>query len=177
MDKNGFADGAYARWRSLYELNVVSEFISENGEKTAKAYLDAADRPSTERSYEWAKTAKCMQKKNYVSFGSIQKSCKNIAPEWIKEYDFANQLVHASAQGTLYRIGGKTTDSIPVGRTNLGVGISAIHAAISLAEITRRYFSIFHYTDNVIAMLTFHKWIDKIAQHYKEAEQKLLEDK
>ena len=27
--KNGFSDGAYSRWRSLYELNIIASFISE----------------------------------------------------------------------------------------------------------------------------------------------------
>lgn len=30
--KNGFADGAYARWRSMYELSIIASFITENGE-------------------------------------------------------------------------------------------------------------------------------------------------
>lgn len=33
LNKNGFADGAYARWRSLYELSIISAFISKYGEK------------------------------------------------------------------------------------------------------------------------------------------------
>lgn len=31
--KNGFADGAYARWRSMYELTVMAYFIDKHGEK------------------------------------------------------------------------------------------------------------------------------------------------
>lgn len=37
--KNGFADGAYSRWRSLYELNIIASFISEYGEEIAEAYI------------------------------------------------------------------------------------------------------------------------------------------
>jgi len=38
--ENGFADGAMARWRTLYEIGVVASLISEHGEELAKRYLD-----------------------------------------------------------------------------------------------------------------------------------------
>lgn len=38
--KAGFSDGAYARCRTLYETMVISSFISEQGNETAKRYLD-----------------------------------------------------------------------------------------------------------------------------------------
>lgn len=37
--RNGFADGAYARWRSLHEVTVVASFIHMNGDETAEKYL------------------------------------------------------------------------------------------------------------------------------------------
>jgi hypothetical protein len=38
--KNGFADGAHARWRTLHELTVVAMFIGEHGQAVAKRYLE-----------------------------------------------------------------------------------------------------------------------------------------
>jgi uncharacterized protein DUF5677 len=38
--KNGFADGAQARWRSLHELAVISFFISNHGEDVATRYIE-----------------------------------------------------------------------------------------------------------------------------------------
>ncbi|WP_425291223.1 DUF5677 domain-containing protein [Spirosoma linguale] len=35
----GFADGAYARWRTLHEVTAIALFISKHGEETAKRYL------------------------------------------------------------------------------------------------------------------------------------------
>lgn len=35
----GFADGAHARWRTLYELSVVARFIAQHGDETADRYL------------------------------------------------------------------------------------------------------------------------------------------
>lgn len=37
--KNGYADGAEARWRTLSEIMVVTVFIGEHGPETAKRYL------------------------------------------------------------------------------------------------------------------------------------------
>ncbi|WP_419193644.1 DUF5677 domain-containing protein [Kolteria novifilia] len=40
--KGGYADGAHARWRSLYEIAVVAQFVSEHQENTPQRYLDHA---------------------------------------------------------------------------------------------------------------------------------------
>lgn len=40
--KNGFADGAYARWRSMYEIAIVSAFITEKGEAVAEAFIQSS---------------------------------------------------------------------------------------------------------------------------------------
>ncbi|MXX27370.1 MAG: hypothetical protein F4Z82_18210 [Caldilineaceae bacterium SB0668_bin_21] len=37
--KSGYADDAYARWRSLHEIAVVSSFISQHGQELAERYL------------------------------------------------------------------------------------------------------------------------------------------
>lgn len=37
--RNGFADGAQARWRSLHELSVIVDFIAQNGEDIAERYI------------------------------------------------------------------------------------------------------------------------------------------
>ena len=44
--KSGYADDAHARWRSLHEIAVVSQFIKENGACVAERYLlhDAIER-------------------------------------------------------------------------------------------------------------------------------------
>lgn len=44
--RNGFADGAEARWRSLHELAVISNFIAEYGDESARKYIlhDAIER-------------------------------------------------------------------------------------------------------------------------------------
>lgn len=38
--KNGFADGAHARWRALHELSVTARFLAEHGIEAAVRYTD-----------------------------------------------------------------------------------------------------------------------------------------
>ena len=41
--KNGCADGAFAHWRTLFELSVYANFIFINNDCTADAYINQAD--------------------------------------------------------------------------------------------------------------------------------------
>jgi len=36
----GFAEAAFSRWRTLYEIHVIASFIMQNGDKVAERYLD-----------------------------------------------------------------------------------------------------------------------------------------
>jgi hypothetical protein len=38
--QNGFADGALSRWRTLHEVSIVALFIEQEGEDSARKYLD-----------------------------------------------------------------------------------------------------------------------------------------
>jgi hypothetical protein len=38
--KGGYADGAFARWRTLFELGIISCFLKDNDNETSKRYLD-----------------------------------------------------------------------------------------------------------------------------------------
>lgn len=175
LNENGFADGAYARWRSLYELSIITAFIFKYGEEVAESFIKSAD---TDDRYEWARAADCFKsyKKKYITFSAIQSNCELATKEWQKEYSFVNQLVHASSQGTVYRLGGDTSKIIPVGRSDWGMSISAIHSAISLSEITSDFFSVFPHGDSMVAMVTFHKWVEKINQYYKEVEEECFSE-
>lgn len=175
LNKNGFADGAYARWRSLYELSITSSFIKKYGEDVAKAFLEAAN---TNDRYEWARKAACLKKstKRYITFSDIQKNSGLATIEWKKEYDFVNQLVHASPQGTMFRLGERNGKITVVGKTDWGMSISVIHAAISLSQITVDFFTVFHHGDSLIAAMTLHKWVEKISKYCDEVEKNCFND-
>lgn len=38
--RNGYADGAHARWRALHELSVTAKFLATNGKDAAQRYVD-----------------------------------------------------------------------------------------------------------------------------------------
>ena len=76
--KNGFADGAYARWRSMYELSIIASFITENGEKVAKEFIEAEMRNTslgeyvsqvlipTEKIYQVRNGKKIVKERSYL---------------------------------------------------------------------------------------------------------------
>ena len=41
--KYGFADGAYSRWRSMYELCCCADFILKYGGEVAKKYFESSE--------------------------------------------------------------------------------------------------------------------------------------
>lgn len=92
--KNGFADGTYARWRSMYELSIISSFIIKYGEKVAKKFYEASE---TDDRYEWARESNAFSiKKKRITFNDIQKACDMDSDVWQKQYNLANKAVHAS---------------------------------------------------------------------------------
>ena len=118
--KNGFADGAYARWRSMYELSIISSFIIQYGENVAKKFYEASE---TDDRYEWARESKIFStRKKHITFNDIQKACDINSDIWKRQYDLANKTVHASPQGTFGRLCNMGTHPmIPVGRSDYGI--------------------------------------------------------
>lgn len=173
--KNGFADGAYARWRSMYELTIISSFINKYGEKVAKSYIDAYD---TQDRYEWARSSGIFSlHKKYISFNDIQKSCDINTSIWRGEYELANRTIHASSQGTFARLGSMGTKNIiSVGRSNYGITTPGEHSAISLAQITTMFFSIFPNGDGVVAMKYINEWINVIREKYFKTHDEVFPD-
>ena len=137
--KNGFADGAYARWRSLYELAIICSFIELHGEQVAKAFVEASN---TSDRYEWARASGLFEnKKSYVTFNDIQNNCDITSPAWKKQYDLANKTVHASSQGTFGRLCIMGEENvISIGRSDYGITTPAEHSAISLVQIIREIY-------------------------------------
>ncbi|KUE93344.1 hypothetical protein AU078_04885 [Streptococcus gallolyticus] len=60
----------------------------------------------------------------------------------------------------------KTENIIPVGRSDYGITTPAEHSAISLAQITSMFLSIFPYGDGIVAMKNINNWIDVIREIY-----------
>lgn len=175
--RHGFADGAYARWRSMYELSCISQFINDNDESVAKAYLEQSN--SEDGTHNWAKAAQCFNgKKGNINFNDIQKECALSSEPWQKQYKLACKIVHASSQGTFGRLGNKKTlNSMSVGHSDYGIVTPAEHSAIDLARISTLFFSIFPNEDCLIITKCLEKWVDVIRDFYIIQEKQVFGDK
>lgn len=168
--KAGFADGAYARWRSLYELSIITEFISNAGEKMAESYCNAVSNENNW--YDWAKVLSKFSNRKHVYFSDIQKECPLSTEGWLPYYKLANQVVHASPNATFDRLGqSATTDEfISAGHSDYGLAWAAINSAISLSKITAIYLSIVQYLDGVVALRCIPKLVDLVEESYTQIE-------
>jgi len=163
--ENGYSDGAYARWRSLYELAVYANFIFKNGETVAKAYSEQAD--TDEWKPLWAKAANCMKNEKNISFDKIAEKCNMSYDAWKKEYSIASKLVHASAQGTYKRLGVKEpSQHIMVGKSDWGHHVPAERAAISLMQISNLFFNTVFNIDGYVSSLILRGWVEVIRKHF-----------
>lgn len=169
--QNGFADGAYARWRSLYELSIIASFIGKYGEQVAEDYIKSV---GTYSRNEWARKAPCFANKKArakISFKDLFEN-SGINESWNEEYQLTNLLVHGSADGTFHRFGQYgSTPVMSVGRSDWGMSPPAIHAAMSLVLVTCQFFSVYTHGDSMAAVSTFNKWISRIELRYKDVEE------
>lgn len=164
--KLGFADGAYARWRSMYELCCIGTFIRKYGEQIAKQYYEQSE--TEVQFYKWTKGAKDEYGKelNVNTFSKLQEVC-NIREEWKAQYRLACLVNHASPQGTFKRMAnGIESNVIPVGHSNYGITTPAEHSAISLAWITTSFLTIFPYPEGLVMCKVLNSWIDVIRDAY-----------
>lgn len=146
--KNGFADGAYARWRSLFEISVIMDFIKRNGEEVAKSFYEASE---SEMGYQdWAKVLPEFKEMKHVKFSDIRKTC-DFTKGWLKEYKNSSWVVHASPQGTFGRISVTLPrDVIPVGKSDYGIDLAAFNACISFNIICIEFFTLFSTYETII---------------------------
>ena len=177
--KNGLADGAYARWRSLYELSIISNFITEYGEVVAKSFYDSSFNYD-EKSNEWAKSANCFShytNSSRVTFEAIQDNCSSVTENWKKHYRAACKAVHANPISTFGRI--SIHSDIPsngigsIGRSIFGIDEPATHAAVSLDCIITNFFHTFVSGDSVLMQKVIDKWTWFLRDCYNEAASKL----
>ena len=176
--QNGFADGACARWRSLYELSVVACFISESGEEVAKSYFESNE--SSDTYYNWARPADCFKsfkQSRHINFNEILKNTKSLAVKENKQYDLSHMIIHATPQGTFCRLGNATSSSqIPCGRSNYGFPSVAIHSAHSLAVITDIFLLLSPTYARIAYSKCIWKWVDVIKRYFKDTEKEYFSE-
>ena len=171
--RNGFGDCAYARWRSLYELNCTAYFIKSQGEQIAKQYYEQSQSCDPHNDYDWTKGAVNKRGKPITvkSFATIETYCE-MGNIWNKQYKLACLVTHGSPEGTFKRMSiYETQNIIPVGRSNYGIAVPAEHSAISLHLISTLFFTLFPYADSIAYVKTLGKWVEVIQEMYYSTEE------
>lgn len=163
--KNGFTDAAYARWRSLYELNIIASFISKYGEKVAESYISSRN---SEDRYEWARACgEFNPKKKFIRFDDIKNKADFPSNLWRHQYQLANEVIHPSSQGTFNRLGTMPSEEIiSVGRTDYGLTTPGEHAAITLAQLTGKFLTVYPSGDALLVAFMINKWVDVVRKNY-----------
>ena len=170
--RNGFGDCAYARWRSLYELNCTAYFIKSQGEQIAKQYYEQSQSCDPHNDYDWTKGAVNKRGKPITikRFSAIEAYCE-MGNDWNEQYKLACLVTHGSPEGTFKRMSiYETRNIIPVGRSNYGIAVPAEHSAMSLHLISTLFFTLFPYADSIAYVKTLGKWVEVIQEMYYSTE-------
>ena len=87
--RSGFADDAHARWRSLHELAVVSNFIVEHGEAVAERYLlhDVVQQRKLARAYKEHENRARLEPLTQAEIDALEERCKVLLARFGKEFD------------------------------------------------------------------------------------------
>ena len=176
LNKGGFADGAFARWRSMFELCCIAQFISDHDEVIAKQYFEQSE--TDKQKYEWTvgvcnKNGKPIGK---MTFNMIMEMC-DINNAWKEEYKTGCIEVHATAQGTFKRMGAyKEIGKLIAGRSDYGITASATHSALSLRWITCLLLSVFPTVDSNTFSKVIIDWSKYLGELYVNAEAESFDD-
>ena len=152
--ENGFPDGAYAHYRMLYELWAVAEFLCEDTDDVAIAYIQSIDNKSDNEAghYRWAKTSKRFSDKDEdVTIFSIVSEAHKTFKSSIKEnvsnnrlkklYTFPNKIIHPSAEGVFRRTSRSVENGITIGSADNGLATPAINSTMTMFNITQMFLS------------------------------------
>ena len=150
--RNGYADGAFARWRTMDELKTIMFFIKQYGNDVAKSYLEYMDFEDFKHTkkfsdiidiheyemgsekykiyenksdFEWARCAACFtNSKDRITFKNIFEAT-GLNKGFQEEYDLACRAIHASPIATFNRLSstGKDYEPLIVGPTDFGIPV------------------------------------------------------
>jgi len=97
---SGFADGAHARWRTLYEITIVARFISEKGNNVAERYIlhDTVESYKAMNVYQ-----KCYERLGYNPCNeediievktAVQELCERFGSSFNENYGWASEALN-----------------------------------------------------------------------------------
>lgn len=99
--RGGFADAAFARWRTLHELSVLSFFISENDNELSQRYLDYSVIDSYKEMKEYASYQNILglEPLDEITIESLERKKNNLVTRYgrnySKKYGWATNLLPA----------------------------------------------------------------------------------
>lgn len=172
----GFADCAYARWRSMFELCCTASFILMQGETIAKQYFEHSQEEG--KDYAWTAGAVNREGKEIIikSFHALMDH-SGVEQAWQKQYKMACLIVHGTPQGTFKRLCLKDEKQmIVVGQSDYGITTPAEHSAISLQWITSMFLSIFPNLDAIVHIKVLQNWVEEVRKRYFATEQECFTD-
>ena len=87
--RSGFADDSHARWRSLHELAVVSNFIVEHGEAVAEKYLlhEVVQQRKLARAYKEHENRAGLEPLTQAEINVLDERCEELVARFGKEFD------------------------------------------------------------------------------------------
>ena|GEM_PF-2950903 len=153
--ENGFPDGAYTHFRTLYELWAVAEFLIHDSDEVSKAFIESVDDKSDSETahYKWA----CLSERfvdfiadgKKVTISKIVKEAhktftqgKDISHTFLNRvYTFPNKILHPSAAGVFYRTSNPANNITLIGRADTGLATPAINSSMYMFNITRIFLS------------------------------------
>lgn len=176
--KGGYADGAIARWRTLFEIAVTSLVLNRHSKECAVDYIKYGKLKSIEGMEEYQKTAKKMKvepyskeemdlaialkeelKKEidyswaikYTKFGKMEKLREYVGLEnWSHYYMLASKNIHADfhEMDSLMAMSETKENMLLVGQSNSGMTEPAHLTAITLTQITTAFLTAYIQDEN-----------------------------
>lgn len=131
--KAGYADDAFARWRTLHEIVVVSSFILKYREQNAAAKYQEHGFSNPTNHKGWA--AEILGKK---SVGIAELEQETDLKEMRKSYRAANYNIHVDSYGSSIRrsLSRRQDMILAAGPSIFGLGIAGHSTAVSLNQVT-----------------------------------------
>lgn len=174
--KLGFADGAYARWRSMYEICCCMDLIKQQGEYLAEHYYKCSEK--TTKAFEWANIVKKENGRNMSgTFPDILSFC-SINPIWKKQYELACWICHSSPQGTFNRLAnGEGMNHVPIGHSDYGIAMPAEHAAMMLNIASAIFLTLYNNADSTVHVKIMNEWIKVIQRMYYTTHSEIFGEK
>lgn len=170
--QNGHAEAGHSRWRTMYELVCVMDFIINSPDDKSKLALSYLENNDTKggNEHNWASidsrlvTKKGKQSKK-VRFTDIENASTFLSDDLRVAYKSASSFVHSAPSGTFTRIGLETGHS--------GMSIVALYTANTLLKSVELLCDTdTGYLDGIVSVAMLDKQCYDVCKKFQEIERK-----